>query len=176
MLACLFVIFAVAFRFLPNTLGFAPVTASLLFFGARASRRQMWFPLVAMVAGDVYLTRISYSYPFTWDQLIIWAWYAAVLWGGSHLRDNAKPLRVITAALAASMGFFLVSNLAFWTTGLMYPRTLDGLLTCYTAALPFYRRGLEGDLLFTCVMFATPVMAHYLARVFGKDTSGAAAA
>jgi hypothetical protein len=175
MLAYLFVIFAVAFRFLPNTLGFAPVTASLLFFGARGSRRQMWFPLALMAAGDIYLTRVVYSYPFTWDHLVTWAWYAAILWIGTNLRENAKPVRVVLASAASSVSFFLVSNFAFWTTGLMYPRTMDGLLTCYTAALPFFRRGLEGDVLFTCAMFATPVLGQYLAGVFGKSDHTAAA-
>jgi hypothetical protein len=174
MLAYLFVFFAVAFRFLPNTLGFAPVTASLLFFGARGSRRRMWFPLALMMAGDIYLTRVIYSYPFTWDHFVTWAWYAAILWVGTHLRENAKPVRVVGAAVASSLSFFLVSNFAFWTTGIMYPRTLDGLLACYTAALPFFRRGLEGDLLFTCAMFATPVLGHYLAGVLGKSDHAAA--
>jgi hypothetical protein len=175
MLAYLFVIIAVAFRFLPNTLGFTPVAASLLFFGARGSRRQMWFPLALMAAGDVFLTRVVYSYPFTWDHLVTWIWYAAILWLGTNLRDNAKPVRVIGAALASSFSFFLVSNFAFWTTGLMYPRTLDGLFTCYAAGLPFFRRGMEADLLFTCAMFATPVLGHYLAGLLGKGDHTAAA-
>jgi len=175
MLAYVFVILAVAFRFLPNTLGFAAVTASLLFFGARGSRRQMWFPLALMAASDLFLTRIIYEYPFTWDHYVTWVWYAAILWVGTCLRGNIKPVRVIVAALASSLSFFLLSNFAFWTTGIMYPRTLDGLLTCYTAALPFFRRGVEGDLFFTCAMFATPVLGHYLAGVLGKTDQHAAA-
>ena len=175
MLAYLFVIIAVAFRFLPNTLGFTPITASLLFFGARGSRRQMWFPLMLMAAGDLLLNRFVYAYPFMWDQLIVWAWYAAILWLGTSLRQNTKPIRVIGVALTSSVSFFLISNFAFWTTGLMYPRTMNGLVTCYAAALPFFRRGLEGDLLFTCAMFATPVLGHYLAGVFSKSDHTAAA-
>ena len=46
MLAYLFVLFAVAVRFVPHPWQFTPVAASLLFFGARGSRRQMWVPLV----------------------------------------------------------------------------------------------------------------------------------
>ena len=175
MLAYLFVIIAVAFRFLPNTLGFTPITAALLFFGARGSRRQMWFPLALMAIADIYLTRVIYSYPFTWETFVTWAWYAAILWLGTHLRESAKPVRVVAAALASSVSFFVVSNFAFWTTGVMYPRTVEGLLTCYTAALPFFRRGLEGDLVFTCAMFATPVLGRYLAGVFGRGDHTAAA-
>ena len=37
------------------------------------------------------------------------------------------------------------------------------------------RRGVEGDLFFTCAMFATPVLGHYLAGVLGKTDHTAAA-
>jgi hypothetical protein len=127
------------------------------------------------MTGDLLLNRFVYSYPFAWDQMVVWLWYAAVLWLGTSLRENAKPLRVVGAALAGSLSFFLITNFAFWTTGMMYPRTLEGLLTCYTAALPFFRRGLEGDLVLTCALFATPVLGHYLAGVFGKGDRTAAA-
>ena len=40
----------------------------------------------------------------------------------------------------------------------MYPMNAAGLMACYDAGLPFFRRALEGDLLFTAAMFATPVM------------------
>lgn len=177
MLAYLFVLIAIAFRFLlvHNALGFTPITASLLFFGARGSRKQMWIPLALMVGGDLLLTRFVYTYPFTWDQVVVWAWYAAVLWLGTNLRENAKPVRIILAALAGSVSFFLLTNFAFWATGIMYPRTLDGLLTCYAAAIPFFRRGLEGDLLFTCAMFLAPVLGNHLAEVFRKSDHAAAA-
>jgi hypothetical protein len=41
---------------------------------------------------------------------------------------------------------------------------MTGLLACYDAGLPFFRRGLEGDLLFTAAMFATPVLLAALNR------------
>ena len=44
MLAYLFVVVAIAVRFMPHPLAFTPVGASLLFFGARGPRRQCWVP------------------------------------------------------------------------------------------------------------------------------------
>jgi hypothetical protein len=49
------------------------------------------------------------------------------------------------------------------------------LLTCYDAAIPFFRHTFEGDLLFTAVMFATPVVLHSLAESFGKSGDHTAA-
>jgi Family of unknown function (DUF6580) len=163
MLAYLFVLFAVAIRFMPHPWAFTPVAASLLFFGARASRRAMWFPLVLLAASDVILTKVVYSYAFSWDHFVTWAWYAAMLWMGTKLREHQRPLPVIGAALASSVSFFVISNFAVWGAWSdLYPKTFAGLMACYAAAVPFFRRGVEGDLLFTIAFFATPVLLHFL--------------
>jgi hypothetical protein len=168
MLAYLFVVFAVAVRFLPHPWSFTPVAGALLFFGARAQRRQLWFPFALLAVSDVVLTRFVYAYPFSWDHYVTWAWYAAILWLGTNLRENAKPVRVIGAALASSTSFFLLSNFAVWAGGTMYPHNWAGLMTSYTLGLPFFRPSIEGDLLFTAAMFATPGLLYLLAGALGK--------
>ena len=107
MFAYLFVLLAVAARFIPHAMGFTPVTASLLFFGARGPRRQLWFPLALLMASDIFLTKVIYSYQFSWDHFVTWAWYAAVLALGTRLRENSKPLWILGSALASSVSFFL---------------------------------------------------------------------
>lgn len=158
MLAYLFVVLAVAVRFMPHPWTFTPVAASLLFFGARGSRRQLWFPLVMLAASDVVLTKLVYHYAFSWDHFVTWAWYGAILALGTRLRENSKPIWILASALTSSISFFLVSNFAVWACFDMYPKNFDGLMTSYTLALPFFQRGLIGDLLFTAVMFAIPVL------------------
>jgi hypothetical protein len=48
-------------------------------------------------------------------------------------------------------------------------------MTSYTLALPFFRNAVEGDLLFTSAMFATPVVLSALSEAFGKGDHPAAA-
>jgi hypothetical protein len=177
MLAYLFVIFAVLARmpFMPHPWNFTPVAAALLYFGARGSRRQLWIPFALLAASDVILTRFVYSYPFSWDHFVTWVWYAAILWLGTGLRDNANWLRIGGAALVSSISFFVVSNFAVWACWSMYPKTLAGLMTCYAAGLPFFRRGLAGDLLFTAVMFGLPAVVAVIARSIHRPQGAAAA-
>ncbi|MGA2965026.1 MAG: DUF6580 family putative transport protein [Terriglobales bacterium] len=175
MLAYLFVLFAVAVRFMPHPLAFTPVAAALLYFGARGPKRQLWVPLVLLAAADVVLTKVVYSYPLTWDHFVTWAWYAAILLLGTRLRANANWLRVGGAALASSVSFFALSNFAVWACWGMYPKTLAGLVTCYAAGLPFFRRGIAGDLLFAAVMFGAPALAAVAARSLHKPHGTAAA-
>ena len=157
MLAYLFVLLAIVSRFLPHPDGwvqFTPLGAALLYFGARASLKQMWVPLAALIAADVYLTKVIYAYPLKADEVITWAWYAGViLLGSSLLARHVSPLRVAAVSLAASIAFFVVSNLAVWAVWHMYPKTLAGLITAYVAAIPFFRNQALADLVFCAVLF-----------------------
>ncbi len=162
MLPYLFVIAAIAVRFLPHPWAFTPVAAALLYFGARAPRKRMWIPLALLVAADIVLTKSTYWYPLTVDHLVTWAWYAGVICLGGVLRENARPLRLLGASLATSVSFFILSNLAVWAVWDMYPKTWSGLVACYAAAVPFFRP--DADLLFVAVMFGLPAAFNALIR------------
>jgi hypothetical protein len=179
MLAYLFVLLAIAVRFLPfagpfnilpHAWHFTPLAASLLFFGARGSRRQMWVPLVLFAATDVVLTKFIYSSALNWDQMVTWAWYAAILWLGTNLREQSGPVRVVGAALASSVSFFLISNFAVWAATEMYPKTFNGLMMSYAAGLAFFRGTVESDLFFSIAFFGMPVFLTALSRWMHKST------
>src|SRR5664279_3455485 len=166
MLAYLFVIFAVVARmpFMPHPWNFTPVAAALLYFGARGSRRQLWVPFALLAVSDVILTKFVYSYQFSWDHFVTWVWYAAILWLGTSLRENSKWTRIGAASLTSSISFFIVSNFAVWACWNMYPKNFAGLMTSYAVGLPFFRRGLAGDLLFTAAMFGLPALVAMLSH------------
>jgi hypothetical protein len=155
MLAYLFLVFAVAVhaRFLPLPYSFAPVTAALLYFGARRPRKEMWVPVAALIVAGLYLSRSVYAYAFSADLLVTWAWYAAIVLLGGLLAKNASALRISAASLTASVSFFLLSNFAVWVVWSMYPKTASGLAMCYVAGLPFFRNAVVSDLFFAGAFF-----------------------
>jgi hypothetical protein len=162
MLAYLFLAIAVAvhLRFIPLPFSFTPVVGALLYFGARMPRRQMWIPVVLLAASGVYLTRVTYGYPLTADHLITWAWYAAMVLLGSVLIKGFSVIRIGAASLIASVSFFLLSNFAVWMVWRdMYPKTFNGLMTCYVAGLPFFRYTVTSDVLFTAAFFGIGYLA-----------------
>lgn len=165
MLAYSFVLLAIASRFLPHPDGwvqFTPLGAALLYFGARASLRRMWVPVVALIAADIYLTKVTYAYPLKADQLVTWAWYAGViLIGAALLRKHVTPVRVAAGSLSASIAFFLVSNFAVWAVWNMYPKNVAGLATAYVAAIPFFRNQMVADLLCAAVLFAIGALVEH---------------
>jgi hypothetical protein len=185
MLAYAFVLLAILVRFLPfigslnflpHAWHFTPLAASLLYFGARGSRRQVWIPVVLLGATDVILTKFIYSYTLSWDSLVTWAWYAAILWLGTNLREKSGFWRVVGAALASSISFFLVSNFAAWATFAMYPKTFAGLVMSYAAGIPFFRGTIESDLFFSVAMFQIPVLMKVLADKLDRSGNHTAAA
>lgn len=184
MLSYLFVLLAIAVRFLPfagslNVLPhawhFTPLAASLLFFGARGSRRQMWIPLVLLAGTDVVLTKVMYAYPFTWDQLVTWAWYAGILWLGTNLREKSGFWRIVGAAVTSSVSFFLISNAATWAAWDMYPHNFSGLMMSYAAGVPFFRGTAASDLFFSLAMFGTAALVHHVSETMHQSGGQAAA-
>jgi hypothetical protein len=179
MLAVLFVILAVATRFLPFVLGytpvwnFTPVGAALLFFGARQNRKHMWFPLALLAFSDIALNRFVYHFPITWETFVSTGWYAIALLIGTLLKDKVSPLRVVGASLAGSVSFFAISNLAVWVAYDMYPHTLAGLGACYVAAIPFFRGTIAADLLYAVAIFSAPVLLEAMQKQFATDTASA---
>lgn len=172
-----FLPFAGSLNFLPHAWHFTPLAASLLYFGARGSRRQMWVPFLLLAATDVVLTKYIYSFVFSWDHLVTWLWYAAILLLGTTLREKSGFWRVLGAALASSVSFFVISNFAVWAAWPeMYPRGFTGLMMSYTAGLPFFRGTLESDVFFSLAMFGTPVLVQMLSRWFEHSSDHIAAA
>jgi hypothetical protein len=163
--AYLLIVVAVLSRVLPHPwLNFTAVGGGLLFFGARRPLREAIWPVLAMMATDVYLTTVFYHYAWhTSSYLVTWAWYAAVVvLGRVMLSRQVTVKRVIAAPVLASTSFFLASNFVAWIA--MYPHTTAGLTACYALALPFYRNDVLSTLLVTGLAFGLPAMAHRMAE------------
>ena len=146
------------------TLGFVPLGASLLFFGAHRSRREFFFLLPLLIGADFYLNYRFYGYKIQPDQYVTFAWYLGACFLGSLLKNRIRPVYVAGASLAASISFFLVSNFAVWAAYTMYPKNFGGLIACYVAGIPFFEKGIVSDLLFSAIFFIIPVLASRLSE------------
>jgi hypothetical protein len=137
-------------------LNFTAEGASLLYFGARRSKREMIFPLAAYMLSDYCLTTYVYHYPFHWQQYLFdWSWYImAMALGWVLLHAKTTFVRGAAAALLGPTSFWIVIDFGVWAGGNMYPHTLSGLITCYVAAIPFYRNDLLSASLILAAAFA----------------------
>lgn len=180
MLAYLFVAVALLIRFVPiamgvPALGFAPVGAALLYFGANRPQREMAIPIALFCASDVILNVFAYNLPVTWDTFISTGWYAIAFLIGTLLRDRVDVLKVVGASLSGSISFFLISNFGVWAAYNMYPKTIDGLAACYVAAIPFFRNGLMTELIYAVAFFYLPLAIRAAQKAFATSSNEAAA-
>ncbi|HEV2133854.1 MAG TPA: DUF6580 family putative transport protein [Terracidiphilus sp.] len=173
MIAYLLLLVAVLTRVLPHAglWNFTAVGGALLHFGARRPLREMAVPLVALVATDYWLTTHAYHYAFAWAAYgVTWAWYAgAMLLGCGLLQKRTTVLRVGAGALLAPTSFFLLSNFAVWPGSDMYPHTLSGLLTCYSAGVPFYRNDLASTAIVCALAFGLPVLLRRMNLLHARE-------
>lgn len=163
-------IFLAAFsRMLPHPPNFTPIGAIALFGAAYFSKRHLaiLIPVLGLWLSDLAINNIlygSYSDHFVWFYPgFYWTYGAFILIGllGFPVLKKVKPLNIILASLSASVLFFLVSNFGFWSGGTMYPRDLSGLIACYTAAIPFFKNMLSGDLAYSAALFGIIEFLQY---------------
>ena len=75
-----------------------------------------------------------------------------------------RVLPIVGCALASSLVFYLSTNFAHWCLTNDYPRTIAGLVSCYVAALPFYRWMPVGDVAWSLAIFGGLSAVERLSR------------
>ena len=140
--------------------GFSPVIAIALFAGFIIKQKDMAFilPLLALFISDAVI-QLLYS-----QDLFPYAGFYGGQWKNYLLLLSATLLgwllkgrsysSLLAGGIAAPTVYFLVSNYMVWqaTGEAVYARSFSGLMTCYEAALPFYRNSLIATLLFLPVI------------------------
>ncbi len=161
---------------LPN---FKPVAAIVMFaaFWFRSFRVAGLALLLIMLASNVGLD----SCPWQITCGVLGGLLAAA-WLGRNFRSNfdsardvsASPLRagglLLGSAFAMSLAFFVISNFSVWAMGQWYPLTGSGLVSCFAAAVPFFKYTLCGDMMFCTSLFGAWWLVASLATSHAPET------
>ena len=172
------VLLAAVSRLLPHPPNVAPITAMALFGAATLTDKRVAFltPLLALFVSDLCIETLHrMGLMTTWGIYSgMWVTYTAFLLitgMGFLLRQHRSLSTIAAATFAGSVIFFLVSNFGVWACWNLYPHTLEGLLTCYTAAIPFFRNTLLGDAVYSTVLFGGFAVAERLIPVLRERPS-----
>ncbi|MBI4054417.1 MAG: hypothetical protein HY397_03765 [Candidatus Doudnabacteria bacterium] len=142
----LIVLAAVAARLVPHVWNFAPVSAVAIVAAVYLPLRQAFILTFAVR----FLSDAILGF-FSWPLMV--AVYASHLFGvglGAWVGRKKNFFRIMSAPLAASALFFLVTNFAFFYP--TYEHNLDGVILSYVNGLPFLRGTVLGDLFYTVVL------------------------
>jgi hypothetical protein len=154
----LIIFIAVLSRLILHVPNFTPIAAMALFGGAYLNRKYALFvPIIAMLVSDLFIGFYS--------PVVMFSVYGSFLLTGLvglWLAKRKSPTNVILAAVFSSILFFVITNFAVWF--MWYPRSLVGLITCYTLAIPFFRNTILGDFFYTGVFFGGYELAIMLVK------------
>ncbi len=147
-------------RLIPHPMNFAPITAIALFGGVYINGKLApILPLAALLISDFFL---GFYDGITW----VYGSFLLVVAIGLVIRRYKSILVVFGATIVGSLLFFVITNFGVWQSGVFYTKTLAGLVECFTAAIPFYRNSVMGDLFYVTVMFGVYELAiKYLPKV-----------
>jgi hypothetical protein len=82
-------------------------------------------------------------------------------------KGGKKYAYIFGTTIVSSVVFFLVTNFGVWTSDMFYEMNFNGLIQCYTMALPFFRNSLAGDLFYAAAMFG---LYEFASRFIKQDS------
>jgi hypothetical protein len=146
-----------------------------LFLLAFARCRIPWIgilvPLIGYIATDLVLEWVLASRGLATSSLsgrvtsyVLFIALSNLGWIIRKLPQDMKILEraasIITVGMLGSVLFFIISNGIVWLTSkpsegyYYYPLTWDGMIRCYTMAIPFFANSFLGDIVFVAFFFA----------------------
>lgn len=154
------VFLGVAFRLLPHPPNFAPITAIALFSAYTLPKKYAFsVPILSLLISDYFIGFYGYTMLYVYSSFIL------VGLIGLRLRKSLNIKNLFLASLAASLIFFVITNLGVWLSPhSWYSRDLSGLINCYVLAIPFFRNTLAGDVFFTFTIFGLYLLALSLGK------------
>ena len=129
-------------RFIPHPPNFTSLIALSFYIPAFFGLKYVFLVLVAFIFTDIIIG---------FHSLIIFTWGSVFIIGLiSKFFKKTFKFRIIGILLSCFI-FFIISNFGVWVSG-FYGYTLEGLIYCYTLALPFFGQTLSSTMLYALII------------------------
>ena len=141
-----------ASRFIPHPPNFTSLIALSFYIPAILGIRYLPALVMSFAVTDVVIGLHSITF-FTWGSVIII--------GLISVYFTFSILSRLSGALLGALIFYLISNFGVWITG-SYGYTIEGLIACYTLAIPFFGYTLVSTIVFSTFL----VFYNFLVKKF----------
>lgn len=153
----LYIFIGLLARLIPHPANFTPIDNLCLFSGAKLKRGTAILTMfTCLIISDLLLSVVRGYAPFGAWSLFNYSAYLVMILAGSSLKNKSSFKTLFVYTVCAAFGFWVWTNFGSWLfgfSGLIYPKTLTGLLSCYTVALPFLRNAVLGNLVWMFIIF-----------------------
>lgn len=111
---------------------------------------------VPALLGIKYLPILVLSFIFTdfiigFHGITFFTWGSVIFIGLASKYFSKNLLNRIFGALLGACAFFIITNFGVWTLG-SYDYTFEGILLCYTMAIPFFTYSLISTFIFSGII------------------------
>ena len=140
-----FIIVLALSRIIPHPPNFTPIIASAIMAPILINNRiyGTLLPVIAMFLADIIIGFHPYM-------LVIYLTIASISLASPI---KIKLMNIFFFSIASSVWFFLTTNFAVWLVWDYYSKNFQGLIKCYTLAIPFFTNTLLSSILFTIILF-----------------------
>ena len=129
-------------RFIPHPPNFTSLLALSFYVPALLGIRYLPVLLISFIITDLFIGL---------HQVTLFTWGSVILIGlGSKFFAKTILNRIFGSLLGASL-FFIITNFGVWTLG-SYTYTFEGLLLCYTLAIPFFAHSFISTFIFSGII------------------------
>ena len=141
----LFLIFVgVMSRIYPYAPNFTPMLSIALLSGLYSKNRFfVLLPILIMLISDIMIGNHA---------IVPWVYSSFILiFAFGYFIKKSSYSYIFIFSILSSVIFFIISNLGVWFTG-GYSYSFNGLIACYTAAIPFFKNTLVSTILYSSVI------------------------
>ena len=133
-----------ASRFVPHPPNFTSLLALSFYVPVLLGLRFLPVLIICFAVTDYFIGFHSLTF-FTWGSVMFIGFFS------KYFKDGI--LRRIFGALFGAFIFFIITNFGVWVNG-QYGYNLEGLITCYYLAIPFFSYSLISTLFFSSIFEA----------------------
>ena len=131
-----------ASRFIPHPPNFTSLLALSFYIPALLGLRYLPFLIISFAITDLIIGYHTGTH---------WTWGSVLVIGLMSQYFNKNLNWRLSGALLGAFIFFTITNFGVWTTG-MYGYSINGIITCYIAAIPFFTYSIISTLLFSILI------------------------
>ena len=131
-----------ASRFIPHPPNFTSLIALTFYIPALFGIRYLPALILSFAITDLFIDIHALTF-FTWGSVILISFLSKFFTSNIASR--------ISGVLIGACLFFIITNFGVWSMG-SYEYTIEGLIACYTLAIPFFGNTIISTLVFSAII------------------------
>ena len=135
-------------RLIPHPPNFTPIIAVAIMSGYFFKNINLSFIvlLISMLLADIFVGFYKNMF-FVYSSLFL------ITFIFFKITDKINYKNLFALGFLGSVIFYLISNFGVWAVGNIYEKNLNGLISCYFLAIPFFKNTLFSTIIFSYAAF-----------------------